>query len=74
MHMDHRIQEPETELNYRAAYLRLFGDVAALAARIETAGARMSMGEVHDRLAQALARAEDAACADQPSSSSRPKV
>ena len=37
------MKQPETELNYRAAYLRLFGDVAALAARIETAGARMSM-------------------------------
>ena len=68
------MKQQETELNYRAAYLRLFGDVAALAARIETAGARMSMGEVLDRLAQALARAEDVACADQPSSSSRPKV
>lgn len=56
------MKQPETELNCRAAYLRLFGDVAALAARIETVGARMSMGEVHDRLAQALARAEDAAC------------
>ena len=56
------MKQQETELNYRAAYLRLLGDVAALAARIETAGARMSMGEVHDRLAQALARAEDAAC------------
>ena len=51
-----------TELNYRAAYLRLFGDIAALTERMEAAGARISIGEVHDSLAQALARAEDAAC------------
>ena len=35
------------ELNYRAAYLRLFSDIAALTERIETAGARISVGEVH---------------------------
>ena len=51
-----------TELNYRAAYLRLFGDIAALTERMEAAGARISIGEVHDSLAQALARAEDSAC------------
>lgn len=51
-----------TPLNYRAAYLRLFSDVAELTERIEAAGARISVGEVHDRLAQALARAEDTAC------------
>ena len=51
-----------TELNYRAAYLRLFGDIAALTERMEAAGARISIGEVHDSLARALARAEDAAC------------
>ena len=51
-----------TELNYRAAYLQLFGDIAALTERMEAAGTRISVGEVHDSLAQALARAEDAAC------------
>ena len=51
-----------TPLNYRAAYLRLFSDVAALTERMEAAGVHISVGEVHDRLAQALRRAEDAAC------------
>lgn len=62
MSMNHKTYEPEEELNYRAAYLRLFGDIAALTERMEAAGARFSIGEVHDSLAQALARAEDAAC------------
>ncbi len=67
---------PETELHYRAAYLRLFGAVAGLAERIETAGIRMSLADVHGALERAMQAAEDAACADQPavSSSSRPKV
>nr|WP_297173552.1 hypothetical protein [uncultured Agathobaculum sp.] len=52
----------QTTLHYRAAYLALFSDVAALAEQIETAGVRISLGEVHDRLARALARAEEAAC------------
>lgn len=55
---------PETELHYRAAYLRLFGAVAALAERIETAGIRMSLADVRGTLEQALRDAEDTACAD----------
>lgn len=55
---------PETELHYRAAYLRLFGAVAALAERIETAGIRMSLADVRGTLEQALRDAEDAACDD----------
>ena len=55
---------PETELHYRAAYLRLFGAVAGLAERIETAGIRMSLADVRGTLEQALRDAEDAACAD----------
>lgn len=55
---------PETELHYRAAYLRLFGAVADLAERIETAGIRMSLADVRGTLEQALRDAEDAACAD----------
>lgn len=55
---------PETELHYRAAYLRLFGAAAALAERIETAGIRMSLADVRGTLEQALRDAEDAACAD----------
>lgn len=67
---------PELALHYRAAYLRLFGAVAALAERIETAGVRMSLADVRDALERAMQAAEDAACADQPavSSSSRPKT
>ena len=67
---------PETDLHYKAAYLRLFGAVAGLAVRIATAGFRMSLADVHGALERAMQAAEDAACADQPavSSSRRPNV
>lgn len=67
---------PETDLHYKAAYLRLFGAVAGLAERIETAGIRMSLADVHGALERAMQAAEDAACDDQPavSSSRRPNV
>ena len=54
----------EAELHYRAAYLRLFGAVAGLSERIETAGIRMSLADVRGALEQAMQDAEEADCAD----------
>lgn len=53
-----------SELHYKVAYLRLFGAVAGLSERIETAGIRMSLADVRGALEQAMQDAEEAACAD----------
>lgn len=56
--------QEDNELHYKAAYLRLFGAVAGLSERIETAGIRMSLADVRGALEQAMQDAEEAACAD----------
>lgn len=63
MNVTHENRE-QPELHYKAAYLRLFGAVAALDERIRDAGAAISLAEVCGALEQALCDAEDAACAD----------